>query len=62
MLLHGILLAERGEYKKAETFLLGLTTFYPHFMEGWVVLHLFYQKTDYICGMDATLQYALVVE
>lgn len=60
MMLQGILLANRKEYANAETFLLGLTNFYPHFMEGWIVLHLFYQKIDNICGVDATLQYALV--
>ncbi|XP_025075772.1 uncharacterized protein LOC105433760 [Pogonomyrmex barbatus] len=58
LLVYGLILAENQNYEKAEIFLRAVTDFYPRFVEGWVILHLFYTRIDYSSGIDLTLRIA----
>lgn len=51
LLMYGLILAEDRNYREAEVFLKILTDFYPRFAEGWLILHLFYIRTDYCPGI-----------
>jgi len=53
--MYGLILADEQNYGEAEIFLQTVTDFYPRFVEGWVILHLFYIRTDYTPGIDKTL-------
>ncbi|KYN01939.1 Tetratricopeptide repeat protein 18 [Cyphomyrmex costatus] len=58
LLMYGLILAENQSYREAEIFLRTVTDFYPRFVEGWIILHLFYIRTDYRPGIDLTLRIA----
>ncbi|RLU14922.1 hypothetical protein DMN91_012809 [Ooceraea biroi] len=58
LLIYGLILVENRNCWEAETFLRAITDFYPRFVEGWVILHLFYIHTDYSPGVDLTLRLA----
>ncbi|XP_024936766.1 cilia- and flagella-associated protein 70 [Cephus cinctus] len=58
LLLYGILLWTEGENREAEIFLKSVTSLYPRFTEGWMILHLFYIRTEYYPGVDLTIQVA----
>ncbi|XP_011871565.1 PREDICTED: cilia- and flagella-associated protein 70 [Vollenhovia emeryi] len=58
LLVRGLILAEDRSHREAEVFLRAVTDFYPRFVEGWVILHLFYARTNYIPGIDFTLRVA----
>ncbi|KAG5874177.1 hypothetical protein JTB14_015027 [Gonioctena quinquepunctata] len=51
----GILLEENGEKGEAECCFLMMTILNPRWVEGWIVLHMFYKKYGYHEGMDVTL-------
>lgn len=52
LLTYGLILTEdQSNYSEAETFLRIVLEFYPQFIEGLVVLHLFYTRTDYSPGI-----------
>ncbi|XP_023314272.1 cilia- and flagella-associated protein 70-like [Trichogramma pretiosum] len=55
---YGILLMMKNKYDEAEIFLKAATHFYPRFVEGWALLHLFYIQIHYNPGIDITLQLA----
>ncbi|KAG5346238.1 CFA70 protein, partial [Acromyrmex charruanus] len=54
----GLILAEDQNYQEAEIFLRAVTDFYPRFVEGWVILHLLYTRTNYSSGIDLALRMA----
>ncbi|KAG5333456.1 CFA70 protein, partial [Acromyrmex heyeri] len=58
LLILGLILAEDQNYQEAEIFLRAVTDFYPRFVEGWVILHLFYTRTNYSSGIDLALRMA----
>ncbi|XP_071638345.1 cilia- and flagella-associated protein 70 isoform X2 [Temnothorax longispinosus] len=58
LLAYGLILAEDRSFREAEVFLRAVTDFYPRFIEGWVILHLFYTRTNYSPGIDLTLRIA----
>ncbi|KAL6428051.1 hypothetical protein ACFW04_008437 [Cataglyphis niger] len=58
LLMYGLILAKEQNYQDAEIFLKAVTDFYPRFVEGWVILHLFYIRMDYCPGIDLTLRIA----
>ncbi|EGI59924.1 Tetratricopeptide repeat protein 18, partial [Acromyrmex echinatior] len=58
LLILGLILAEDQNYQEAEIFLRAVTDFYPQFVEGWVILHLFYTRTNYSPGIDLALRMA----
>ncbi|KYM84727.1 Tetratricopeptide repeat protein 18 [Atta colombica] len=58
LLTFGLILAEDQDYREAEIFLRAVTDFYPRFIEGWIILHLFYTRTNYSPGMNFTLRIA----
>ncbi|CAK9825024.1 Cilia- and flagella-associated protein 70 [Anthophora retusa] len=58
LLVYGMILFESRDYKGAEIFLRAITNFHPRFFEGWVILHLFYLKTEYYPGVDLSLRVA----
>ena len=51
LLMYGLILAGEQNYEEAEIFLRAVTDFYPRFVEGWVILHLFYIRTNYTPGI-----------
>lgn len=55
LLMYGLILVGEHNYWEAEIFLRAVTDFYPRFVEGWVILHLFYIRTDYTAGIKKTL-------
>nr|XP_012232928.1 PREDICTED: uncharacterized protein LOC105678295 [Linepithema humile] len=58
LLMYGLILAGEQNYREAEIFLRAVTDFHPRFVEGWVILHLFYIHTDYTPGIDLALRIA----
>ncbi|XP_076179433.1 cilia- and flagella-associated protein 70 isoform X2 [Ptiloglossa arizonensis] len=52
LLLYAMILFKDREYKEAEIFFRAITEFYPRFLEGWAILHLFYMRTQYYPGVD----------
>ncbi|KYQ59448.1 Tetratricopeptide repeat protein 18 [Trachymyrmex zeteki] len=58
LLTFGLILAEDQSYREAEIFLRAVTDFYPRFVEGWIILHLFYTRTNYSPGIDFALRIA----
>ncbi|XP_018345127.1 PREDICTED: uncharacterized protein LOC108750274 [Trachymyrmex septentrionalis] len=58
LLTFGLILAEDQSYQKAEIFLRTVTDFYPQFVEGWIILHLFYTRINYSSGIDFVLRIA----
>ncbi|XP_031848357.1 cilia- and flagella-associated protein 70 [Nomia melanderi] len=58
LLLYAAILFEDKRYKEAEIFLMAITDFHPRFFEGWLILHLFYIRTEYYPGIDLTFRVA----
>ncbi|XP_076231350.1 cilia- and flagella-associated protein 70 [Calliopsis andreniformis] len=58
LLLYAAILFEEKNYRNAEIFFRAITDLHPRFFEGWVILHLFYIRTEYYPGIDLTLRIA----
>ncbi|XP_015187378.1 PREDICTED: cilia- and flagella-associated protein 70 [Polistes dominula] len=58
LLVYGAILMKKRLYREAEIFFRSITNFYPRFVEGWMILHLFYIRTDYYSGIDVTFRIA----
>ncbi|XP_018364129.1 PREDICTED: cilia- and flagella-associated protein 70 [Trachymyrmex cornetzi] len=58
LLTFGLILAKDHSYREAEIFLRAVTDFYPRFVEGWIILHLFYTRINYNPGIDFALRIA----
>ncbi|XP_076664825.1 cilia- and flagella-associated protein 70 isoform X2 [Andrena cerasifolii] len=58
LLVYGGILFESQKYRESEIFLRAITELYPRFLQGWVILHLFYMRTEYCPGIDLTLRIA----
>ncbi|XP_014613623.1 PREDICTED: cilia- and flagella-associated protein 70 [Polistes canadensis] len=58
LLVYGAILMKKRLYREAEIFFRSITDFYPRFVEGWTILHLFYIRTDYYSGRGITIRIA----
>ncbi|XP_043493648.1 cilia- and flagella-associated protein 70 [Polistes fuscatus] len=58
LLVYGAILMKKRLYREAEIFFRSITDFYPRFVEGWMILHLFYIRTDYYSGIGITIRIA----
>ncbi|CAL1683422.1 unnamed protein product [Lasius platythorax] len=58
LFMYGLILVKDQNYREAEIFLKAVTDFYPRLVEGWVILHLLYIRTDYRPGIDLALRIA----
>lgn len=59
ILLLGMLLLGQGKKKEGEMTLMALVAHHPGFLEGWVVLHLYYQMVNNFEGADVAYLKAL---